>query len=118
MKGKRTPLWSLGSTFFIVDQVGAFSLVYVTAKRTRSGETRYGRFEFYAHFNSEHQKKIKIGSAKTHSLLYNDSLLKVKEMDMGVTHKPCGSPLYQLGKSKYKREIAKSDSAFISFYGS
>lgn len=55
---------------------------------------------------------------KTHSLLYNDSLLKVKEMDMGVTHKPCGSPLYQLGKSKYKREIAKSDSAFISFYGS
>lgn len=44
---------------------------------------------------------------KTHSLLYNDSLLKVKEMDMGVTHKPCGSPLYQLGKSKYKREIAK-----------
>lgn len=48
------------------------------------------------------------------SALYNDSLLKVKEMDMGVTHKPCGSPLYQLGKSKYKREIAKSDSAFIS----
>ena len=38
MKGKRTPLRSLGSTFFIVDQVGAFSLVYVTAKRTRSGE--------------------------------------------------------------------------------
>jgi len=48
MKGKRTPLWSWGSTFFIVDQVGAFSLVYVTAKRTRSGETRYGRFSFYA----------------------------------------------------------------------
>lgn len=84
MKGKRTPLWSLGSTFFIVDQVGAFSLVYVTAKRTRSGETRYGRLEFYA-LGPNIKRRCKLAQhKKTHSLLYNDSLLKVKEMDMGV----------------------------------